>query len=166
MNDAFYEQFVTRKTKPTDILLRVLIIFIICAVVLVGLPFIGTTAVIIAFLLAMGAYYFVFPRLHVEYEYSILNHDLDIAAIYSKEKRKHLFTLDIQQVEIMAPKNSPRLRSYHTDKSKDFSSGDEKAKIFAVVLPADQKFSCILLEPDDKMLDHMKSWMGMKLYLD
>ena len=32
MNDAFYEQLVTRKTKPLDILIRILIIVFIAAV--------------------------------------------------------------------------------------------------------------------------------------
>lgn len=166
MNDAFYEQFVTRKTRPTDILIRILVILFIVAVAIFGMPFIGFLSFFIAVVLAMGAYYFIFPRLNVEYEYSLLNHDLDVAAIYSKEKRKHLFSLDLRQAEIMAPKNSSRLRSYHPDKTRDFSSGDPNAAVYALMLPSDQNTACILLEPDQKMTEHIKSWMGMKLYQD
>lgn len=35
-----------------------------------------------------------------------------------------------------------------------------------MMLMIDQKLTCIVLEPDEKMMDHMKSWMGMKLYMD
>ena len=55
MNDAFYEQLVTRKTKPLDILIRILIIVFIAAVAVVGTLFIGFLAFFIAVLLAMGA---------------------------------------------------------------------------------------------------------------
>lgn len=166
MNDAFYEQFVTRKTKPSDILIRILVILFIVAVAIFGMPFIGFFSFFIAVILAMVAYYFIFPRLNVEYEYSLLNYDLDIAAIYSKEKRKHLFSIDLRQAEIMAPKNSPRLRSYHPGKTRDFSSGDPGAAIYALMLPAEQNTTCILLEPDQQMAEHIKAWMGMKLYQD
>ena len=35
----------------------------------------------------------------------ILNHDLQIDAIYNKSKRKHMLSFDIQSAEIIAPKN-------------------------------------------------------------
>ena len=68
MNDAFYEHIVARKNRSLDILLRILIIVFIAAVAVVGTLFIGFLAFFIAVLLAMGAYYFIFPRLNVEYE--------------------------------------------------------------------------------------------------
>ena len=52
------------------------------------MPFIGLLAFVIAVILAMLAYYFVFPRLSVEYEYILLNHDLQIDIIYNRAKRK------------------------------------------------------------------------------
>ncbi|MCI8834290.1 MAG: hypothetical protein HFH24_02770 [Ruminococcus sp.] len=166
MNDAFYEQFVAKKQKPTDVLIRILIYFFIPAVLIFGTPFLGPFAFLLAVLLAFGAYYLIFPRLSVEYEYSILNHDLDIASIYSKEKRKHQLSIDLQQAEIIAPKGSPRLRSYHPGKVRDFTSGNTDAGVYAIMIPTDDKISCILVEPDARMLDHMKSWTGMKLYQD
>ena len=114
----------------------------------------------------MIAYYFIFPRFNVEYEYDLLNHDLDIAAIYSKANRKKKLSIDIQQAEIIAPKGSPRLNSYHPDKTLDFSSGASDAKVYAVMIPVDQKLNCIFIEPDRTMMEHIKGWMGMKLYQD
>lgn len=166
MNDAFYEQLVTRKTRPLDVLIRILIILFIAAVTVVGTLFIGFLAFFIAVLLAMGAYYFIFPRLSVEYEYTLLNYDIDVAAIFSKEKRKNITSFDIRQAEIIAPKGSPRLHSYSPGKIQDFSSGNADAKVYAIMIPLDQGVNCIYLEPDQKMLDHMKSWTGMKLYED
>lgn len=166
MNDAFYEQLVTRKTKPLDILLRILIIVFIALVAIIGMLFLGFLAFFIAVLLAMGAYYFIFPRFNVEYEYTLLNYDIDVAAIFSKEKRKNITSFDIRQAEIIAPKGSPRLSSYQPAKTHDFTSGEADAKVYAVMIPLESGISCILLEPDRTMLEHMKSWTGMKLYED
>ena len=102
----------------------------------------------------------------MEYEYSLLNHDLDIDAIYSKEKRKSKMNLDIQNAEIIAPKGSHRLDSYHPEATCDFSSRNANAKIFAIMIPINQKMTCIYIEPDEKMIEHMKQWMGMKMFVD
>lgn len=166
MNDALYELIVARKPKPYDLAVRILVILLIAAVVIIGMPFIGILSFVIAVILAMLAYYFVFPRLSVEYEYILLNHDLQIDVIYNRAKRKSLRTFDIQGAEIIAPKGSPRLNSYKPDKVYDYSSGSSSDKIYAVMIPMEQKNVCIYIEPDAKMTDLMKQWMGMKMYQD
>lgn len=166
MNDALYELIVARKPKPYDLIVRILVILLIIGTALGGMLFIGMTAFLIAVLIAVLAYYFIFPRLSVEYEYALLNHDMQIDVIYNKAKRKSLMNIDIQAAEIIAPKGSPRLNSYHPDKVYDYSSGSASAKVFAIHMPKDQKNVCIYIEPDAKMTDHMKQWMGSKMFLD
>lgn len=165
MNDAYYEQLVSRKAKPIDYIIRFLVILIIVAILFFGIPF-GMIAVFAAILLGALAFYFVFPRLNVEYEYVLLNHDMDVDAIYSQSKRKRQLSFDIQQAEILAPANSPRLNSYKPEKTYDFSSGRADAKPYALMISLEQKMTRILLEPDEKMFQHMQDWMGMKLYHD
>lgn len=166
MNDALYELIVARKPKPYDLVIRILVILLIIAVAIGGMPFIGMTSFLLAVLIAILAYYFIFPKLSVEYEYTLLNHDMQIDVIYNKAKRKSLMNIDIQGAEIIAPKQSPRLNSYHPSKIYDYSSGSSPAKVFAIHMPLDQKNVCIYIEPDSKMIDHMKQWMGSKMYLD
>ena len=89
-----------------------------------------------------------------------------VDAIYNKAKRKRQKSIDIQGAEIIAPKGSPRLHSYRPDKVYDYSSGDPKAKTYAIMMPLDQKNICIYIDPDAKMIDHMKQWMGMKMFQD
>ena len=90
MNDALYEQLISRRPKAYDLPVRILVILVIVAVAVLGMPFIGFLSFVIAVILAVVAYYFIFPKLNVEYEYMILNHDLQIDAIYNKAKRKRL----------------------------------------------------------------------------
>lgn len=166
MNDAYYEQLVARKSKPIDMAIRVFTIFFIGAIAVLGMPFIGFLAVFVAVLLGILAYYFVFPRLNVEYEYVLLNHDMDVDAIYSQSKRKRQLSFDIRQAEIMAPSGSPRLNSYKPEKTYDFSSGNTDSKTYSFMIPMDQKLICIIIEPDETMFRHIQGWMGVKLYRD
>lgn len=166
MNDAYYEQLVTRKQNGKTALLRTLSILPIVLLILIGFPFLGFFSLMLAVLYGLLAYYFIFPRFNVEYEYNLLNHDLDIAAVYNKSSRKDKLSIDIQHAEIIAPKNSHRLDSYHTSKTYDFSSGDGNAKTYAIIITLNQTLSTVLIDPDAEMLEHMKGWMGMKLVQD
>lgn len=166
MNDALYEQLVARKPKLYDLPVRILVVLLIVVIILIGMPFIGILAFMIAAIVALLAYYIIFPKLSVEYEYVLLNHDLQIDIIYNQSKRKTLKTFDIQLAEIIAPKGSPRLNSYKPDKIYDYSSGRANHKVYAVMISLDKKNACIYIEPDAKMTEHMKQWMGMKMYQD
>lgn len=166
MNDALYEQLISRRPKPYDLPVRIAVVLVILAVAVGGMPFVGFLSFAVAVVLAVLAYYFIFPKLNVEYEYIILNHDLQIDAIYNQAKRKHMQSLDIQGAEIIAPKGSPRLNSYKPDKIYDYTSGSPSGKVFAIMIPMEQKNVCIYIEPDGKMIDHMSQWMGMKMFKD
>lgn len=166
MNDALYEHLVSRRPKAYDIPVRILLILAVVAIAVLGMPFIGFLSFAVAVIAAFLIYTFIFPRLNVEYEYVLLNHDLQIDAIYNKSKRKSLRSLDIQAAEIIAPKGSPRLNSYRPDKTFDYSSGNPSAKVYAIMIPADQTKLCIYIEPDSKMIHLMQQWMGMKMYQD
>lgn len=166
MNDAYYEQLITHKPTGKTMLLRILSYLPIILLIIVGFPFLGFLSLMLAVLYGMIAYYFIFPRFNVEYEYNLLNHDLDIAAVYNKSSRKEKMSIDIQHAEIVAPKNSHRLDSYHTNKTYDFSSGDTNANTYAIIINLNQTLSTVLIDPDAEMLEHMKGWMGMKLYQD
>ena len=67
MNDALYELLVARRPKPYDLPVRILVILLIVAVIFFGMPFLGFLAVFIAVLIALAAYYLIFPRLSVEF---------------------------------------------------------------------------------------------------
>ena len=62
MNDALYEQLIARRPKPYDLPVRILVILVIVAVAVLGMPFLGVLSFVIAVILAVVAYYFIFPK--------------------------------------------------------------------------------------------------------
>ncbi|MCL2864703.1 MAG: DUF6106 family protein [Lachnospiraceae bacterium] len=168
MNDALYEHIVARKSGPLDLVKKIGIIvaLVLLLFILFSIPTVGTFALIIVAGLGFLAYQFVFTKLNVEYEYALLNHDIDIDIIYSQQKRKRLLSFDFQQAEIIAPKNSPRLNAINPEKTYDFTSRAADAKTYAIVISLERKKVCVLIEPDQGMINHMKPWMGSKFFLD
>ena len=68
---------------------------------------------------------FMFRRLNVEYEYLFLNGDLDIDKIMNKAKRKKVFSVNVGDLELMAPLDAVELRQYQNARTYDFSSGNK-----------------------------------------
>lgn len=162
MNDSFYEQLVARKPRPLDMILRILIILALVLLTFVGFIFFGFLIIPVIFLLGFLVHAFVFPRLKVEYEYALLNHDMQIDIIYNKEKRKSLLSFNLRDAEIIAPQGSAELNSYHAEKEWNFTSRQPSAKVFELYILINQKKCKVLLEPDSRMQEHMKTWMGRK----
>ena len=100
MNDNFHEQLITKKQKGNPLVIRIIVVVFIILFLTIGALFLGFLSIIIAVVLGVTAYFYIFPNLSVEYEYSLVNHELDITAIYSKSKRKELCSFDIKEAEM------------------------------------------------------------------
>jgi len=165
MNHAVYELLVPRLPKASDRILQVLLIIIIAALA-VGTLIFGPILFLIAIVIGVVSYLFIFPRFHVEYEYTLLNHDLDIDIIYNRSKRKPVISFNLKEAEIIAPAKSHRLDSYRNMKTLDYSAQDPKNTAYAVIISMNQDLNRILIQPDDTMLEHMQSFLPRTFYKD
>ena len=167
MNDAIYEHIVARRSSPLDLIKKIALILVLALIfiIMIGIG-LGGFSLVIMLILGFLTHVFIFSKINKEYEYTLLNHDMDVDVIYNKQKRKRALSFDFQKAEIIAPKNSPRLRSFNIEKTYDFSSGDPNEKVFSIIMQLNQKRTCIMIEPDQGMINHMRPWMGSKFHLD
>ena len=162
MKDKFYEQLISKKPRINPTALRVLVIALIVFLMTIGALMIGFISVIVAVVLGVSAFFYIFPHSSMEYEYSLLNYDLDIDAIYSQSKRENMVSFDIRQAEMIAPKGSSRLAPFRPEKTCNYTSGDPNAQVYCIIISLDKKLHCIMIEPDDTMIEHIRVWMGMR----
>lgn len=165
MNDFMYEQLVARKPKATDFLIRVLVIALILVLLFLGPAFIGFFAVALAFALALAAIFFIFPRLKVEYEYILLNHEMQIDVIYNRSRRKTLLEFDILKAEGISKAGSGSAPAGRVEKTYNFTTGQNSDHVFALRIPVKQQNACILIEPDDTMKTYMNNWLAPHMQL-
>ena len=140
MNDNFHEQLITKKQKGNPLVIRIIVVVFIILFLTIGALFLGFMSV----------------------EYSLVNHELDITAIYSKSKRKELCSFDIKEAEMIAPKGSSKLASFKPVKTCDYTSGEGNAAIYSIIIFLNQQMYNILIEPDEKMIAGIRPWMGSK----
>ncbi|MCD7745508.1 MAG: DUF6106 family protein [Lachnospiraceae bacterium] len=116
------------------------------------------------FLLAM----FVGPKLDVEYEYLYVNGELDIDAIYSKQKRKKVCSYDMEHLEILAPAKSHALDSYlnrQGAKYDDYTSGHAPEKSYILVFNEEKGQKIIAAELDDAIIADIRRIAPRKVNL-
>ena len=154
MNDAYVEWLVKRKTPGYVFLVKGLLIFLcIFAFFLSAMIPFG----FVILLLAIGAAYFIFPMLSVEYEYLVVNDQMSIDKIMGQKRRKRVWEGTIDQIEILAPVDSYLLKDAERKdmKTLDFSSHQPGAKVYGMVAQKDGVATKILLEPNEKLLNHL-----------
>jgi len=166
MNDSIYEHLVSRVRKPVDYIIRGLTVAALVIIFGLSTIYLAQLALIVLAVLGFLAYTFIFKRQNVEFEYTLLNHDLDVDVIFNREKRKKRISFDFQAAEIIAPSQSPRLNSARFERVVDVSSGLKDANTYTAIINLDQRMTKIIFEPDQGMLDFMKPWMGTRMYND
>ncbi len=161
MSDIFTELVVERKVQPSDNLIKAALVLLAVLTAFAGI-FISPV-LLIGFVVSIILIYFIFPRLKIEYEYSYVNGELDIAAVYSKQSRKELASLHLTEAECIAPLGSHSLDSYGvTYKVVDYSAKDPDNRPYVFV----EKGRKVYLQLDDTMLQDLRYRMPMKVHLD
>lgn len=164
MNDTYVEVMVARKKNPMLGVGRILMFVLAAICLLIGL-FANMIFLLGAVLFGVIAYV-VLPRFDIEYEYLYLDKEITVDKIMSKEKRKRVYTVDLNRMEFMARKNSHELDSYKARnlKSYDFTSAEEGAKVYTIVYAsADEGTVLVDIEPNEEMLQAIRNVFPRKV---
>ena len=61
MNDNFHEQLITKKQKGNPLVIRIIVVVFIILFLTIGALFLGFLSIIIAVVLGVTAYFYIFP---------------------------------------------------------------------------------------------------------
>ncbi len=164
MNDTYVEVMVDRKTSPLLGVAR--IVLYVLAVVCFMLALVGSAIFFVGAIAFALVAYFVLPNFDLEYEYLYIDKEISIDKIISKEKRKHVMTLDLNRMEIIAAHNSHELDQYRARglKEHDFTSREEGAKVYTVVCENGGEGTVMVdIEPNEEMLRAIKNVFPRKV---
>ena len=162
VNEAYLEVMVTRKTNPAvkvgQLVTAALTVFcVLLALMGFGLMLIGA-------LLFGVASYVLGMYIFVEYEYTYVDKELQIDRILGKSKRKRMATLDLLQMEAMAPLGSHQLGGYQStgQKTLDYSSKEERQ-------PEERYLLCMkdgqyILEPGEQLVKILRNSFPRKIF--
>lgn len=153
MRDEIVEVLVKCKTN-LGLRAFAIILFILCGLAAVlgmfGYGLVGFIAAIVFGI--MG--YFANSNSQVEYEYTYCDKELDIDAIYSQTKRKHITTLELGKMEALVRVGSGKMNEYSRRQcvTKDYSTKNKNTadNVYALFYDGNLK---ILIEPNERLLN-------------
>lgn len=163
MGDFYTEQLVKQKTSMKSMLVKVAMILltVVSFLALFVIPTVGFLIPIVMIIIDMA----VFKRLDLEFEYLYINGDLDIDKIMSQQSRKRVLSVNVKEMEIMAPVGYAELRPYENLKKIDCSSGMEGHKSFGMVVPYKGQTVMVLFEPNDTIINGIRMLVPRKVLI-
>lgn len=158
LRDQFHERTVAADPGKGPVV-RIVVgcVLVIAGLVLLKFSRIATlAAVVIGILLIVYAS----PQLHLEYDYELTNGDLDISAVYAKNKRETVRSVTADQVQKIAPVSEPAVQNDLSRKGA-FSLEDYRGKTpdqeMAVYVKDESGESILLLDLNQECVDHLKT---------
>ena len=165
--EIFVEDLVKRQNSGKTTLIKAGIAF--AAIILSIVAFMACTLIkAISFFgifivagIIYGAWYLI-RSYNLEFEYILTNGILDVDKIIAQSKRKRLTSVDLKNIEIMAPVNPSYRREYDGEgiaKKIDASTGGERKEYFIKFSSGKDGMTVLRFNPDERILKgaHMAS---------
>ena len=162
MNEVYYEILVAKKKVP--FMKTVQIMFAVMAGFFVFAMMIGMWWGLILAVAFGVASYFLKMFVDIEFEYLYIDKELQIDRILAKNKRKRMETLDLNELEVLAPIRSHELDRYRNREMKkaDYSSGDESHDSQKYMLVINDRQ--IIFEPTEEMVKTIRTFAPRKVF--
>ncbi len=164
METIFIEELVRKKKTATDYLavlgvlaLGAVLASILLTVVLPVFMKFGTVVLLLVVAVFYGVYYFL-QSVDVEYEYSLVNAEIDVDKIMGKKRRKRMVTVYIRNLEDFGTRKNPEFNRYieNSDIKKVYACRDKNADdIFFTVYDEGLTRIMLLFNPSDKIIDQI-----------
>lgn len=100
----------------------------------------------------------------LEYEYTLTNGSVEIAAIYNASKRKELYHFEMEQVTMIVPEHSNRIEHEHFVKKRNYTSGRKNREAITMVVEINGAKEAVSLELNDKCMEHVRLYGKHKIY--
>ncbi len=170
--DGYIEYMVRKKSTGKDVALKTLIIIgalLIFFVAMLFMPLLGQFFSIV-FMLCIGMFYgayYLIGTFNLEFEYCLVNGDMDIDKIVSQKKRKRLITVKCSQVETIG-KFSPEKLQNPNIKTKIIACDSTKSEDVWYVTLHHQKLghTIVLFNGAEKILSGIKTAIPKQLAFD
>lgn len=164
MNEFFTEHLVKRPSNSTTLLKKAGLVVATVVVSFLLMMFIPSFAFLLtAGLIALDV--FLFGKMNLEFEYIYYNGDMDIDKIMNMQSRKRVFSTNIKEIDVVAPKGSDQLMTFQRLKVLDFSSQIAGNRVYEMVTSYKGEKVRVIFEPNDVILNGMKYLAPRKVFI-
>ena len=167
--DIFLEKIVKQKKTANDyaIIFGLVILSLVLVLFIMSIRALSAFAPLLVCGIIWLAYILIKGR-NIEYEYIVTNGDLDIDKIIAQRKRKRIFAATAKDFEIIAKKSSPKYdyNIQNIKKKLNTVSSLNSPDVYFGTLVKDGEKTVVFFEPTQKMLESLKKYNPMNVFID
>ncbi len=165
MSDIFIEQIIVKK-KTTKDSFRAVGGFV-AAILVTFFSFAFIPGFFPVVLIGTGFLAYLNSTLcNIEYEYQFTNTELDIDAIYNKQRRKKKTSLNLKEsVIIYNSSNTTHANQYKNLKTIDYSSGIEGNNTYNIIANHKNVQTRFIIEPNETLINAMEQKLGRRIFV-
>lgn len=167
----FFNEWIVKKKRTAQDVMSVIITIMVALMFLYGilLQFMAAKLrYLIPVEIALIVYlaYRIISSMNVEFEYFVLNGDLDIDKVISKKRRKKLVRIKLRDVEYFAPFEDEHIRVAEDSSIRkiiDASSSIDAPRLHFAIYYNNSEKVCLLFEPTDEMIENFSHYIPKSL---
>lgn len=161
MRDVYTESVVPASSNPLYRIVKVILIILAGACVFAA----GYASFLFLIPAALFGYlaYSVSQKAGAEYEYVHTNDCFDVDIVISNSRRKHLLSVNLDQVALIASADAPEMSPYRNLTGTNFSGNAAGEELYAMVYTEEGKRKKLLLKMEPNMLRSLKTWIPEKV---
>jgi hypothetical protein len=170
--EEFMEYLVKKQQTAKDTMLKCLIFaaaFILAVAVYIifrSIPLIAFLGLFASAAVIYGAWVLI-RSFNIEYEYILTSHDLDIDKIIARSRRKRLISIDLRNIEIMAPVSEKYRREFDSggiNEKFNASTGDASTQYFIKFSHKEKGMALLLFNPCESVIKFCKHAAPRKVF--
>lgn len=163
-NDIFIEELIRRGRGSKESMAKLGAVFLALVLILIAFKF---TKIFFPFFFAVICIllFFTFKYTVKEFEYSFINGELDIDAIWGMRKRKTVFSVSCKEIKIMAPvsDDGSELSGEYSLNLDASISKKSKDRWYFICEKADGSRSIVYLNPSERLKNAFKTYLGVRM---
>ncbi len=172
--EIFIEEMVRKQKTAKDYLLTggivalaVIVVFIVLGIIMPMFSAFSSIIFLLAAGIVYGAYILIVSS-NVEYEYSLVNTEIDIDKIVNKTRRKRITTASIRGLEAFGTRKNPDFNSYLNNSvvNKIYACRDKAADdIFFIVYNQGDKKMMLVFNPSERIIEQITKRNPQKQFI-
>lgn len=144
-----------------------LLVSLLMGIILPIFPGFGPIIFLLAAGCIYGAYYLATSE-EQEFEYSLVNNEIDIDKIVNRKKRKHVTTANLRELDSFGTAKNPEFARYLRDAGvkKLYACRDKNAEdVFFLVYSENTVKKMLIFSPSEKMIDIIVKYNPKKVLI-
>ena len=169
--DHFTEYIIKQKKSKYQIMATIGMVILTLAVWILTLPYtvypiVQTVIVLVDAALAYGIY-LVAASFNIEYEYCVVNAEMDVDKITNKKTRKRITTVKFKNIELMAPVGDSRFLDSENGEFENVimaAISHDHPDAYFVIYENNGKRTKLIFNPTHKMIEIATIFAPRKVY--